>query len=94
MTPEKNYQNSKYTSKQNFSNSNDKSRRWKDQVLTFRQGINEGTYSVCIICNRCLYRRSVINFENKTYEVDSCIYIYDESFDCDHYIFKTYIYTE
>ena len=84
----KNYQNSKYTSNQSFSY--DKSCCWKDQILTCRKDINEETYFVCIIYNHCLYRKTVVNFENENNKVDSCVYFYVESFDKDHLISETY----
>ena len=83
----RNYQNSKCTRNRDFSK--EKSCQWKNQVLTLKQQITKRPYFVCVVCNRFLYRRSVINFKNKNYEVDSCIYFYIESFDGDCYICKT-----
>ena len=72
----RNCQNSKYSSNQDLKK--DKSCLWKNQVLTLKHQITEGSYFVCVVCNRCLYRRLVIIFENKKYEVDSCVYFYVE----------------
>ena len=31
----------------------------KDKISEFRKQINEGPYYICVVCNRCLYKRSV-----------------------------------
>ena len=51
-----------------------KKRRQNQQVRTeaecieaFHTKVNEGPYSICVICNRCLYKRSVQRFKVETY---------------------------
>ena len=52
----RNYQNSKYTSNQDFSK--DKSCQWKDQILFFKQQITEGLYFMCCMQSLLLQKVS------------------------------------
>ena len=38
-------------------------------VLRFRKEIQEGPYYICVVCNRCLYKRSVMHFTAPKYPV-------------------------
>ena len=33
------------------------------QVTLFKKLIREGSYFICVICNRCLYKRSIVRFD-------------------------------
>ena len=59
------------------------------KIEAFRKQITKRSRFVCVVCNCSLCRSSIINFENKNYEVDFSVYFYVESFDADHYICKT-----
>ena len=37
------------------------------QVTLFKKSIREGPYFICVICNRCLYKRSIIRFDFNSY---------------------------
>ena len=37
------------------------------QVTLFKKLIREGPYFICGICNRCLYKRSIIRFDFNSY---------------------------
>ena len=37
------------------------------QVTLFKKLIREGPYFICVICNRCLYKRSVVSFDFNSY---------------------------
>ena len=52
----RNYQNSKYTSNQDFSKY--KSCQWKDQILFFKQQITEGLYFMCCMQSLLLQKVS------------------------------------
>ena len=41
-----------------------------DRILKFTTMIQEGPYYVCAVCNRCLYRRSVILFNIEKYAIN------------------------
>ena len=49
-------------SKQNNSNNTS-----LQKVKKFRKEIQEGPYYICVVCNRCLYTRSVILFKEQKY---------------------------
>ena len=54
--------------------------------------IQEGPYYVCVVCNRCLYRRSVVHFKVEKYVIDT-INIYHKviSSDGNVYIHMPYL---
>ena len=61
-----------------------------NRILKFTAMIQEGPYYVCIVCNRCLYRRSVILFNNEKYELDIPDFYHEViSFDGNVYICLT-----
>ena len=37
------------------------------QVTLFKKLIIEGPYFICVICNRCLYKRSIVRFKFNSY---------------------------
>ena len=41
-----------------------------DPVKTFKDQIKEGPFYICVVCNRSLYRRSVILFKENCYSID------------------------
>ena len=58
-----------------------------NQVTLFKKLIREGPYFICVICNRCLYKRSIFRFDFNSYSplvrelvhlvssYDGCLYI-------------------
>ena len=63
-----------------------------DKVALFKKEIQHGPYYICVVCNRCLYRRSVILFKEQKYpETDTEFFYYAKvnSFDSNHYICLT-----
>ena len=45
------------------------------RIHRFKNLIMEGPYYICVVCNRCLYKRSVVVFKNDEYEsLDSKFY--------------------
>ena len=40
----------------------------ENRIKKFKEIITEGPYYICVVCNRCLYKRSVINFKIDKYE--------------------------
>ena len=60
------------------------------KVTVFKELINSGPYYICVVSNRCLYRRSVCTFKRDKFsafsdKVFSCV----ESFDGNFYICMT-----
>ena len=41
---------------------------YKDRVSAFKMQIQEGPFYVCIVCNRCMYRRSICCFRFENYQ--------------------------
>ena len=37
------------------------------QVTLFKKLIREGPYFICVICNSCLYKRSIVRFDFNSY---------------------------
>ena len=61
-----------------------------DRVSIFKKIIQSGPSFICIVCNRCLYRRSVTLFsENKLQELESNMFNFICSHDNNFYICKT-----
>ena len=40
----------------------------QDKVQKFKMLIQEGPFYICVVCNRCLYKRSVLRFNPEKYE--------------------------
>ena len=61
------------------------------QIENFKKTINEGPFFICVCCNRCLYKRSVILFNEDRYlESGFCPELQIiSSFDNNFYICKT-----
>ena len=62
---------------------------FEKKVSDFKQLIKNGPYFICVICNRCLYRTSVICFKNDRYKVDENIIFNVKSYDAKYYICNT-----
>ena len=61
----------------------------KDRIKNFKTKVNNGPYYTCVVCNRCLYRRSVVLFVQEKYEMPQENYFFVahvESFDKREYI--------
>ena len=54
-------------------------------INQFKRKIREGPYFICTVCNRLLYKKSVITFINKKYPCQKYFNI-QQSFDQKHYI--------
>ena len=57
-------------------------------INQFKRKIREGPYFICTVCNRILYKKSVITYINKKYPCQKYFNI-QQSFDGKHYICKT-----
>ena len=44
-------------------------------IEQFNRGIREGPYYICVVCNRLLYRKSVLEFRKEKYQ--QCLYFYN-----------------
>ena len=60
-------------------------------VKKFQKEIKKGPYFVCVVCNRCLYRKSVLNFVENKYEIVYGMFYfkYVNSYDGFRYICRT-----
>ena len=78
--------------KQISSYSKEKRKNNESSVLRFQKQIQEGPYYICVVCNRCLYRRSVVLFAEQKYPVIEEEFFYFatvSSFDSRQYICHT-----
>ena len=68
--------------------------KFKSNILRFTEKIKKGPVFICVVCNRCLYDRSVILFKDN-YEIDYSNFYYNfvPSFDGKHYICHTKCHT-
>ena len=67
-------------SKKDFSNN----------IKKFRIEIANGPYFICVVCNRCLYRKSVHTFNETKYDINvESFYKQVDSYDGGQYICKT-----
>ena len=41
-----------------------------ERILKFTEMIKDGPFYICVVCNRCLYHRSVVLFKRKNYSID------------------------
>ena len=77
------------TSTLNFD-ANNEVPRFCSKVSVFKELINSGPYYICVVCNRCLYRRSVGLFNrNKFCVISDDVFRFVSSFDGNFYIYKT-----
>ena len=40
-----------------------------EKINTFKKKILNGPYFICIVCNRCLYKRSAIDYKEEKYNI-------------------------
>ena len=76
------------------SYSKQKTKNNESSVLRFQKKIQEGPYYKCVVCNRCLYRRSVILFAEQKYPVIEEEFFYFatvSSFDNRQYIHMSHM---
>ena len=60
------------------------------KITRFKKLITGGPFYICVVCDRCLYKRSVIQFHEDQFEhLISDIYTRVVSFDEGKYICKT-----
>ena len=59
------------------------------KVSNFKLLIKNGPFFICVICNRCLYRTSVICFNIEKYSVDENIVFMVKPYDDKYYICTT-----
>jgi len=60
---------------------------YSNRISCFKTAVREGPYYVCVICNRCLYKRTVKLFHENEYELEfSNWYTIMQSFDSSYYI--------
>ena len=65
--------------------------RSQNNIKTFRMEIEKGPYFICVVCNRCLYRKSVLKFNETKHDVNFESFCYEkvDSYDGCQYICKT-----
>ena len=59
------------------------------KVSNFKLLMKNGPFFICVICNRCLYRTSVICFNIEKYSADENIIFMVKSYDDNYYICTT-----
>ena len=59
------------------------------KVSNFKLLIKNGAFFICIICNRCLYRTSVVSFNIEKYSVDENMIFMVKLYDDNYYICAT-----
>ena len=57
-------------------------------IQQFNRAIREGPYYVCVVCNRLLYRKTVVEFKKDKYKSSSCLFTSVTSFNGNMYICK------
>ena len=72
-----------YHKKTNMSTSS------KEKVSTFKELIKDGLFFICVVCHRCLYRRSVVIFYQNKYNLEIPPLFRIKSFDSSTYIYET-----
>ena len=61
-----------------------------ENINTFNKKILDGSYFICTVCNRCLYKRSVIDYKEEKYNIFvEGLYTDVKSFDGKLYVCKT-----
>ena len=58
-------------------------------IEKFKSAIREGPYFICVICNRLLYRKTVLEFKQEKYHSICCFVTDVKSFDKNIYICRT-----
>ena len=58
-------------------------------IQQFNRDIREGPYYICAVCNRLLYRKTVLEFKKDKYKPSSCLFTSVTSFNGNMYICKT-----
>ena len=56
------------------------------RVTVFKNAIKEGPYYICVVCHRCLYKKSVKKFISNQYNVSCDVFHEIQSFDQCKYI--------
>ena len=58
-------------------------------IQQFNRDIREGPYYICVVCNRLLYRKTVLEFKKDKYNSSSCLFTSVTSFNGNMYICNT-----
>ena len=58
-------------------------------IQQFNRDIREGPYYICVVCNRLLYRKTVLEFKRDNYNSSSCLFTSVTSFNGNMYICNT-----
>ena len=58
-------------------------------IQKFNLAIREGPYYICVVCNRLLYRKTVLEFKKDKYKSSFCLFTSVTSFNGNMYICKT-----
>ena len=58
-------------------------------IQQFNRAIREGPYYICVVCNRLLYRKTVLTFKRDKYNSSSCLFSSVTSFNRNMYICNT-----
>ena len=58
-------------------------------IQQFNGAIREGPYYICVVCNRLLYRKTVLEFKKDKYKCSSSLFTSVTSFNGNMYICKT-----
>ena len=53
-----------------------KAKECKRKIDNFKKAIKEGPYFICVICNRCMHRRTVQNFDAIKYDLQYFLSVY------------------
>ena len=62
-------------------------------IQQFNRDIREGPYHICVVCNRLLYRKTVVEFKKDKYNCSSCLFTSVTSFNGKMYICNTCLVT-
>ena len=75
--------NGKENGKEKCAKRSSKTSEKVDIIENFKTEVQKGPYYVCVVCNRCLYRRSVVHFTEEKYPVveEDFYYANVKSFD-------------
>ena len=63
----------------------------ENRIKRFKDSIMEGPYYICIVCNRCLYKRYVVAFRSDAYNSpsDTFYFSHTKSFNGSEYVCQT-----